>query len=146
MKLDPEEARRRFTAAPVARLATVGDARERDGSGLVQPHVVPVTFAVDGDRIVTAVDAKPKTSRRLKRLRNIRAYPRVSVLADHYEADWDALWWVRADGGAEILESEPDRARPLRLLADKYPQYGEAVPDGPVIVITVQRWIGWAAA
>lgn len=146
MKLEPDEARGRFAAAPVARLATIGDARADDGGDTVQPHVVPVTFAVEGERIVTAVDAKPKTSRQLRRLRNIRAHPRVSLLVDHYADDWAALWWVRADGAAEILESETVKAEPLRQLARKYPQYGRSVPDGPVIAVTVHRWTGWAAA
>ena len=83
----------RFASARVARLATV-DA----GGG---PHVVPITFAVDGDVIWSAVDDKPKRSRELKRLANIRSNPAVSVLADHYDDDWTRLWWVRADGTAE---------------------------------------------
>src|SRR5947207_9112063 len=92
LHLEPGEARRRFAAAVVARLATVTP----DG----RPHIVPVTFAVDGDVIYSAVDAKPKTTTRLARLRNIAAEPRVAVLADHYQADWDRLWWARADGAA----------------------------------------------
>ena len=72
-----DEARARFAAARVARLATAG------------PHLVPVCFAVDGDTIWSAVDAKPKRSRELQRLRNIEADPRVAVLADHYtDDDW----------------------------------------------------------
>ena len=79
----------------MARLATIGTGG--------RPHLVPVTFALDGDRIYTVVDAKPKTTANLRRLRNIAADPRVTVLADHYEDDWDRLWWVRADGIAAIL-------------------------------------------
>ena len=48
----PEEARARFAAARVARLATA------DAAGV--PHLVPVVFAVDGDLVYSAVDAKPK--------------------------------------------------------------------------------------
>ena len=72
-------------AARVARLATV--------SATGQPHLVPVTFAVDGDMIYTAVDHKPKTTTRLRRLANIAANPQVTLLADHYADDWDQLWW-----------------------------------------------------
>jgi PPOX class probable F420-dependent enzyme len=89
----------------VARLATVSP----DG----RPHVVPVTFAVDGDVIYSAVDAKPKTTTRLARLRNITAEPRVAMLADHYEADWDRLWWARADGAATVLAGAAEMAGPL---------------------------------
>ena len=131
------QARQRFAAAPVARLATVGPTG--------QPHLVPVTFALDGDHVYTAVDAKPKTTTNLRRLRNIGRDPRVAVLADHYEADWDRLWWARADGLASILGESADRARPLELLAARYPQYRATLPAGPVIAIAVERWTGWAA-
>jgi hypothetical protein len=50
------------------------------------------------------VDARPKSSTDLRRLRNIRADPRVAVLADHYEDDRGRLRWVRADGQASILD------------------------------------------
>jgi PPOX class probable F420-dependent enzyme len=138
VNLEPAEARRRFAAAVVARLATVGPAG--------QPHLVPVTFAVDGDRVYTAVDAKPKTTTDLRRLRNIAADPRVAMLADHYEADWGALWWARADGTAALLDRPADMAGPLRLLAARYPQYRAHPPAGPVISIQVGRWSGWAAS
>jgi len=138
LNLSVDEARRRFTSAAVARLATV---RETG-----QPHLVPVTFAVDGDHIYTAVDAKPKTTTNLRRLRNIAAEPRVAMLADHYEQDWAGLWWVRADGMASVLDRPADMAGPLRLLAARYPQYRASAPAGPVISIRVSRWSGWAAS
>ena len=83
VRLTEDEARARLTAARVARLATAG----ADG----QPYLVPVTFAVDDDLIYITVDHKPKTTTKLKRLRNIRENPRVALLADHYADDWDAL-------------------------------------------------------
>jgi len=138
LNLSVDEARRRFSGAAVARLATV---RETG-----QPHLVPVTFAVDGDHIYTAVDAKPKTTTNLRRLRNIAAEPRVAMLADHYEQDWAGLWWVRADGVASLLDRPADMAGPLRLLAARYPQYRASAPAGPVISIGVSRWSGWAAS
>jgi PPOX class probable F420-dependent enzyme len=131
-----ELARRLLVAAPVVRLATA------DAEG--RPHIVPMTFAVAGDTIYSAVDEKPKGSRDLKRLRNIRANPRVAVLADHYADDWAQLWWVRADGHAEIVEDAPAAAAPGRLLAAKYAQYRERRPHGPIIAVTVERWTGWA--
>jgi PPOX class probable F420-dependent enzyme len=138
LNLTVAQARQRFAAAPVARLATVGPTG--------QPHLVPVTFALDGDHVYTAVDAKPKTTTDLRRLRNIRRDPRVAVLADHYEADWDRLWWARADGLASILGEPAGRARPLELLTARYPQYRANPPAGPVIAIAVDRWTGWAAS
>lgn len=110
------------------------------------PHLVPVTFAVDGDLICTAVDAKPKSTANLKRLANIRGNPNVAVLADHYDDDWSALWWVRADGHATVVSDAEAMARPIALLADRYPQYAASPPGGPVIMIRVDRWTGWAAS
>ncbi len=115
-------------------------------AGTVAPHVIPITFALEGDRIVSAVDAKPKTTRQLQRLRNIRASPGVAVLADHYEDDWTRLWWVRADGRACVLDDPAAMAGPIRALVQRYPQYRDQPPSGPVISIAVERWTGWAAA
>ncbi|GIE99666.1 TIGR03668 family PPOX class F420-dependent oxidoreductase [Paractinoplanes rishiriensis] len=122
----------RFATARVARLATV------DRAG--RPHLVPIVFAVAGDVIHTAVDAKPKSTRRLRRLANIEANPRVSVLADHYDEDWSALWWVRADGVARILGESPAGRE---ALVARYPQYEETPPPGPFLEITVDRWSAW---
>ena len=103
-----------------------------------RPHVVPITFALDGDTLYTAVDHKPKRTTRLRRLENVAANPRVSVLADHYdEQDWSALWWVRADGVARILApNDPQRARVAALLQARYEQYRRRPPTGPAIAIS----------
>ena len=124
----------RFASAPVARLATVG----ADGA----PHLVPIVFALVGDTIHSAVDAKPKRHRGLQRLANIAAEPRVSVLADHYEDDWTALWWVRADGVAVVRETS---AAGLEALTEKYSHYRETPPPGPFVDIAVRRWTAWEA-
>jgi PPOX class probable F420-dependent enzyme len=123
-----------FASARVARLATVGE------SGA--PHLVPMVFALAGDVIHTAVDAKPKSTRNLKRLANIARDPRVSVLADHYDEDWTQLWWVRADGVARVVPSSPAG---LAALTARYPQYVAAPPPGPFLEITVTRWTAWHA-
>jgi PPOX class probable F420-dependent enzyme len=143
VRLPEPDARQRFASVPVARLATAG----LDG----RPHLVPVTFVLDsgpapGDRIYIAVDAKPKTTTNLQRLRNIQANPQVAVLADHYQPDWAGLWWVRADGRADILAEPAAMAPALALLAGRYPQYRQQPPGGPVIRIQVARWTGWSAA
>ena len=77
----------------------------------------------------------------------MRANPQVALLADHYDdSDWDALWWVRADGTARVLEAEDVEARSgLALLAERYPQYRVQPPRGPVLAIAVGRWSGWRA-
>jgi PPOX class probable F420-dependent enzyme len=127
----PATAEQRLAAARVGRLATV----TTDG----RPHVVPVCFALDAGRIYTAVDAKPKTTQALRRLENVRATGRASLLVDHYEEDWSRLWWVRVDGAAEVLEPGAGR----EALAAKYEQYRAAPPAGPVIAISPDRWRSW---
>ena len=123
----------------MARLATI----DRHG----HPHLVPICFAVDGDTVYTAVDAKPKSTTSLRRLDNVAAHPEVSVLADHYDdADWSALWWVRADGTATVLAPGASRHDGARaLLMAKYPQYRTALPPAPVVAIDVHRWSAWSA-
>ena len=37
-------------------------------------------------------------------------------------------------------------AEPLRLPADRYWQYREAPPTGPVLAVTVERWTDWSGA
>ena len=138
MRLTEEEAQRRLASARVARLATTG------GDG--QPHLVAVTFAVDGNLIYTAVDHKPKKSPNLRRLRNVRENPRVALLADYYDEDWDLLWWVRVDGWASVVEDEHALQGPIDVLADRYEQYRQHRPAGPVIVIQVDRWKGWSGS
>ncbi|MEU3270090.1 TIGR03668 family PPOX class F420-dependent oxidoreductase [Saccharomonospora sp. NPDC006951] len=136
MRLSEQEARGRFAAARVARLATV----DETGS----PHLVPVTFAVLGDRVVFAIDAKPKSTTNLRRLRNIARNPAVAVLADHYDEDWSLLWWVRADGTATVFTGS-GRDEPIAALIAKYAQYAGQPPRGPVVSIAVTTWRGWAA-
>jgi PPOX class probable F420-dependent enzyme len=126
-----------FAESPVAMLATVGpDA---------VPHIVPVVFAVHGDVVYTAVDAKRKSTRRLRRLANIEANPQVSLLVDHYENDWSQLWWVRADGVAAIHYSGEEMAAGYALLRRKYSQYQRIALDGPVVTVDVKRWSSWQA-
>lgn len=130
-----------FAQSPVAMLATVGP----DGA----PHLVPVVFAVNTDReqpiVYTAVDAKRKSTKRLRRLTNIEANPRVSMLVDNYDEDWTQLWWVRADGVAEIHHSGDEMATGYALLRRKYVQYQRLALDGPVVTVTVARWSAWQA-
>jgi PPOX class probable F420-dependent enzyme len=131
------QARTRFAAARVARLATA------DAAG--RPHVVPVVFAVEGDRVYTVVDAKPKRTTALRRLRNVAENPFVAVLVDHYDdADWGALWWVRADGRGRVLDPAVDEEarHAVELLGARYPQQRAA---GAVLAVDVERWSGWSA-
>ena len=139
MRLDPAEARARFTESAVLRLATVSD----DG----QPHLVPCTFVVDrSGRVAIGIDNKPKSSAYLRRLANLSQNPGVSLLVDHYADDWTQLWWVRADGTATVERSGPEHGEHWSQLRGKYSQYDDQILDGPVIVVTIESWTGWAFA
>jgi PPOX class probable F420-dependent enzyme len=126
-----------FARAPVARLGTVAP----DG----MPHLVPVVFALRDEVVYTAVDAKPKTTQRLRRLANIERHPLVSLLVDHYADDWTQLWWVRIDGIAAIHDEGDALDAGHDLLRAKYTQYQSVPLNGPVIAVTVQRWSSWHA-
>jgi PPOX class probable F420-dependent enzyme len=130
--------RRLVADADVGHLATI------DAGG--RPHVVPICFALAGETLYSAVDRKPKTSDRLRRLDNVRKNPSVAVLVDHYEEDWSRLWWVRLRGQARVLEEGPERDRGLALLQDKYLQYRSTPPLGAVIAVAVDDWRGWSAS
>ena len=135
--------RDRIGASRVGRMATV----RADGT----PHVVPVTFAISNDTLVTAIDAKPKRTTNLQRLQNLRANPAVSIVVDHYADDWSALWWIRIDGLATVVEDDdvvgdaPERTAAIEALVAKYPQYQASAPDGPVIIVQPTHWTVWSA-
>ena len=134
MSMDPVDA---FSAAPVAVLATA------DSDGV--PHVVPVVFAVRDRVVYTAVDAKRKTTHRLRRLANIAINPKVSLLVDHYDEDWTRLWWVRVDGIAAIHDAGEQMAAGYALLRQKYPQYERIALNGPVVTVELGHWSSWQA-
>ena len=125
-----------LASARSARLATVaGD----------KPHLIPVVFAQCDGALWVPVDGKPKRHTRLQRLRNIRANPRVSLLIDHYEEDWDALWWLRVDGrGAVVERRDANFDDALAALRGKYPQY-TSVPIMSAIRIEIDSVSHWRA-
>jgi PPOX class probable F420-dependent enzyme len=130
------EMRRRVAAARVGRVATP----DPDGS----PNVVPFVFVLDGDTVYSSVDQKPKRTRELQRLANLRRDSRFMVLVDHYDEEWPTVWWVRLRGRGRVIEDGPEREHALRLLAQKYRQYEEESPQGAVIALDVEEWRGWA--
>jgi PPOX class probable F420-dependent enzyme len=133
--VSPREARRRVAAARVARLAT----RDLDG----RLHLVPLCFVLARDTVYSAVDAKPKRSRALRRLANVAADPDVCLLVDEYGEDWAALWWVRLRGRGRVLESGDERDRAVGALRAKYPQYATDPLDGAVLAIDIDEWSSW---
>ena len=126
-------------AARVARLATAN----RTG----QPLVVPVCFALVDDTIYSAVDLKPKRTRELRRVRNVRENPNVSIVVDEYDEDWTKLRWVMVEGTARVADGA-ERARALGALVAKYPQYAAmelATTAGDVLAMTPVRLVAWRA-
>jgi PPOX class probable F420-dependent enzyme len=125
--------------SPVARLATIGASGEVD--------LVPITFALTSTTIVTAVDHKPKQTRQLRRLDNIAREPRVTVLIDHYDDDWAALWWVRLRGRAVVVDDGPRFDGAIARLVAKYPKhYAPMPPQGPVIQIDITDVRMWRSS
>ncbi|HEX2069410.1 MAG TPA: TIGR03668 family PPOX class F420-dependent oxidoreductase [Actinomycetota bacterium] len=136
--MNRREALQRLGAERVGRLATA------DAAGV--PHVVPFVFVLEGETIYWAVDQKPKRSQTLKRLDNIRANPNVEVVVDNYSDNWNDLWWVRVSGTARLLQEGEEKRKALTLLKDKYGQYSNSPPDGPVVAIDAVRVSSWEAS
>jgi PPOX class probable F420-dependent enzyme len=132
---------------PVARLATL----RADGAAAI----VPVVFVRSAGRIWLPVDDKPKraaTARELARVENIRRDPRVALLLDQYEADWSALWWLRAEGNAQVVgPGAPGFEAAAEALRKKYPQYRRTAlfrtGAAPILLaLQPKRISSWAAS
>jgi PPOX class probable F420-dependent enzyme len=122
----------------VGRLATA-DARGN-------PHVVPVCFAIEHDKLYVTIDEKPKraSARPLKRLRNMIDNPSVAFVADRYDEDWRRLGWVMLRGRADILADGPEHDRAQVLLRERYPQYrAMQLSELPVIALRIERATSW---
>lgn len=129
-----EEWAREFVAsARVGRLAT--------SSADAEPHVIPVCFVLDGDTIWSVIDEKPKSGRRLKRLRNIEETGQAALAVDHYDEDWNQLAWVLVRGSATIQTITPET---LALLREKYPQYAAMnLANAEVVAVSIDHWSAW---
>lgn len=129
-----------IASARVGRLATA------DAGG--QPMVVPICYAFDGQALYSAVDAKPKQAapEGLRRIRNLRENPRVSIVIDQYDEDWTRLRYVIIQGQADLLTEGPQFARGVDLLVAKYTQYRTLVlprERGLMIRVTPTRVSSW---
>ena len=134
-------------AVEMLRTARVGRLATADAGG--RPHVVPVCYVLADGRIYSAVDAKPKRTPNLRRIRNVAENPRVSLVVDVWDEDWSRLAWVMAEGTAGILTEDLERAPALAALEAKYPQYVTMdlpTTAGAVLAITPTRVVGWRAA
>ena len=141
MSVLPADVSAFIASARLGRLATA------DGTG--QPLVVPICYAWDGEALVSAIDAKPKRAGDLKRVRNIRENPKVSVVIDHYDEDWRRLRWVIIQGLAEIITAGRDFAAGVDLLLSKYPQYHSLAlsrESGTMIKVRPGKVLQWRYA
>lgn len=112
-----------------------------------RPRVLPVTFAVAGDSLWTAIDQKPKR-KPPARVRYLRRRPQAALCADHYEDDWSRLAWVQAIGSVEVVEvgaGDMERSA-LDALRSKYVPYVEDPPAGPLIRLRPERVVCWRAS
>ena len=135
-------------ALALLREGRVGRLGTADATG--RPLVVPVCYAFDGARCYSAIDAKPKRTRALRRLANIAANPRVSLCVDRYDEEWTALCWVIVEGRAAVIDGGGTEVRrAVEMLMEKYPQYRALGLDrdaGPVMAITPERILSWRYA
>ncbi|MEX1158519.1 MAG: TIGR03668 family PPOX class F420-dependent oxidoreductase [Thermomicrobiales bacterium] len=116
-------------------------------SAAAEPHVIPICFVLVGDALYIAIDEKPKSGRRLLRLRNIVATGRAALVVDRYDEDWTQLAWVLARGPARIITRSDARHAPaLSALRDKYSQYrAMALEEAEMIELRPERWSVWRA-
>jgi PPOX class probable F420-dependent enzyme len=129
--------RRLVAEARVARVATT----DPDG----RPNLVPFCYVLAGDTLYSAVDDKPKTTPRVRRLDNAEARPeQIAVVIDYYEEDWPQLWWVRLRGRGRVIQDGPEQERAHELLWGKYPQYRDMPPLGEVLALDIGEWRGWS--
>jgi PPOX class probable F420-dependent enzyme len=108
-----------------------------------RPRVLPVTFALAGGNLYSAIDHKPKRAEPA-RLRYLERRPETALTVDHYEDDWTALAWVQVLGRVEIL-ALGDEPAALEALAAKYSQYRADSPPGPVLKLVPARTLCWRA-
>ena len=138
MDIPAAAAHRLLEQTRVGRLATL-DARGR-------PSLVPIVYVRIGDELWSPIDGKPKRDGELARVRNIRRDPRVSVLVDHWDEDWQRLWWIQVHGEARVERSSPGALAALRA---KYAQYETvSMSDGTdrMLAIHVETQISWCAS
>ena len=130
--------RRFLDARRVGHLATA------DAGGA--PHVIPVCYARVEDAAYVVIDDKPKTTTRLRRVRNIEANPRAALIVDHYDDDWSRLGWVLLRGPAAILRAGDEHARALKALRARYPPYrAMSLGERPVIRLAIEQVTAWGA-
>jgi PPOX class probable F420-dependent enzyme len=106
------------------------------------PRVLAVTFALWEGALWTAVDHKPKRVAEPARVERLRRRPSASFLVDRYDDDWSRLAWVELRGRVTIEPLGPA----LDALAEKYRQYVDESPQGPLLRLAPERCGCWRAS
>jgi PPOX class probable F420-dependent enzyme len=133
----PGWARELLSAERVGRLAFIDDED--------RPRVLPVTYAVLGDSVWSAIDDKPKRASEPARLRYLRRRPEAALCVDRYSDDWSRLAWVQLLGRIDILPAGESTAA-LEALSARYEAYRDRTPPGPLLRLSVERALSWRAA
>ena len=109
------------------------------------PRVLPVTYAVTGEEVVSAVDHKRKRDPggELARVRWLRRDARAALTVDRYDDDWDRLAWVQLLGEIAVRDTVDGDA--LAALQSRYPPYRDRPPAGPLLRLRVTRALCWSA-
>ena len=116
----------------VARVATVSDG---------MPHLVPVCHVVVGGKIYFG------SGRKGRKVRNVRANPRLALTVDLYSDDWSHITGVMVQGRARVIERGPRFRGLRRRLYAKYPRYpreaalGES--DSVIVELTPTHVFSW---
>lgn len=137
METLPDWAGELLATQRVARLAYVDDADH--------PRVLPVTFAVAGGAVWSAIDEKPKRTAEPARIRYLERRPGAALVVDVYDDDWSRLAWVQLLGRIDVVPVG-DSPEAMRALAAKYEPYAERTPPGPLLRLSVERALHWRAA
>ncbi len=141
-RLDEPAVRAFIASARIGPLATV--------SGAGEPHNIPLCFWFDDSRFYFVIDEKPKrkSGTEIKRMKNIAENPRVALVIDHYDEDWNRLAYVLIHGDARIVEDDAEYATAIQHLRHKYAQYHAMLltqERNPAIRIEPQRVHVWGA-
>ena len=119
--------------ARVSRMATAG----ADG----RIHNVPISPVLEAGSLLIATDT---TSRKV---RNLEANPRVTLVFDEYSEMWDLLRGVVIEGSVRIVRDGVDFTRARALLYEKFRQYEIESPieseTSVILVVTPERVTSW---
>ena len=115
-----------------------------------RPRLIPICFILDDERplLWTPIDDKAKRTDdpfALARVRDIGADPRVTLLVDRWDEDWEGLAWLRCEGRATIVEPAAiGHAPAIEALRAKYLQYAtHRLETRPLIGIEIERVTSW---